>query len=108
MEEKLRMTGIMVKHAVMVKEFVAKINRNGRLVVRCDNLMDPWFFDGTADPEAAIREAMAELGYSEVSEWFNDGGTSYAARYPGKDVLGRRFEAGDIIIRKQRQNLAVT
>ena len=106
MEHKLTITGIKASYVVKVNDFTAGINHKGSLVVACGNL-HTWFFDGDMDPAAAIHEAMSELGYTEIHEWFNDGGTTYPARYPGKDVLGHSFAAGDTIIRKKRQNLAL-
>lgn len=106
MDTKLTITGIKVQYAVRVKTFIAGINRAGKLVVMCDG-QQPWFHDADVDPETVIREAMDELGYTEIHEWFNDGGVTYPARYSGKDVVGKSFAAGDTIIRKKRQNLAV-
>jgi len=103
--------GIRVEFTVQVDEYSVRVTESNRALVKYNDL-DTLVNEQFDTPEQAIARAQALLnempmreGFREVREWFEDGGARYAARYPGKDVLGRRFEAGTEILRKKRQNL---
>jgi len=109
--------GIKVEYAVMIDIYVVRVYgpiRGGyRMVAKAqggENAANEKF-DTLDEARARGFETLAQQpmrsGYTEVRAWFADGGTTYAASYPGKDVLGIQFEKGATIIRKHRQNLAV-
>ena len=106
--------GIKCEFTPMIDEYTVEIRESSNRVVvktqKFDSIVNEQF-DTLTEAEARADELLAEKptrnGYTEVRAWFIDGGTRYAARYPGQDVLGRRFEAGTEILRKKKQNLIV-
>lgn len=112
--------GIKTQYAVMVERYSVTVSRSERIggyrttsmVVGMD--VSIVYNEVFETQEAALQAAAQVLeqkptreGYTEVRRWFEDGGITYAANYPGKDVIGVRFAKGAQIMRKQHQNLAI-
>ena len=103
-------TGIKNDLGLRVATFTATVcegsKRAGQVAIQ-GGVYNPVWVPADSDIDQAVADYMTQHGFSEIRAWFEDGGTQYAANYPGKDITGVRFEKGAQVLRKMKQFLAI-